>query len=1093
MFVSANAGSGKTSLLANRVLSLLLHGTPPAKILCLTFTNAAAAEMSQRVLKSLGNWVMADDNKLIAEISKLTNEPPNAEILARARSLFAEVLEAPQGINIQTIHGFCQSLLRRFPLEAGISPHFSVMDGRSEQEALAEARLRLFNHARNGDETIQQSLDNLARTMSETAFNSLIREIISNKRKFSELCHPALVAGSGDKTMVSDDSPRPRNKCGVTSLFFVYSDEEKQKLRTACALLLQSDKSTDSNTGIRLSDWLARPESREELLDGYVAAFLTEKSEPRKRIYTKDALKDGELIDALLAEQQRVYEFEEQRKTAAIEAHTRDVLVVAQALLAQYEAIKRAHGWMDYDDLILTACRLLTRAGMSPWVLFKLDGGIDHILVDEAQDTSPEQWQIVDALSKEFFAGESKVETARSLFVVGDEKQSIYSFQGADVKELAKMQRYFSENINAAAKPVHHLSLTKSYRSTDAVLQAVDAVFSNPKARAGLSFDDTPLIHTPTRSGQAGHVEILPLTRQIEGDNTSPSTLLARQIAEKISGWIDSGEASAGEIMILLRSRTTLADKLVRALKRRGVPVAGSDRMRLNDNLAVKDLVALGQILLLPEDDLTLAACLKSPIFSISEEALFKLAYDRGKASLWQRLPEFPEFAESYEILVELRAKVDFLPPFELYSHLLDTMGARKKFLGRMGEECADPLDEFLQQALLYERAHPPSMQGFLHWLTNSSSEIKRDMEQARDAVRIMTVHGAKGLQAKIVILPDTVEIPREQDSLLWDGNTPIRAPSSASANKKCRALYAQKREETMCEYRRLLYVAMTRAEDRLYICGATRKEKISEESWYALVEAAMQNTVIPHLMRDLEQKPKTEHNNLRSPRKGGDDNLQFLQHPPPAEPTPSKPLTPSRPSEADSPASASPLSEKQVYAAGKYIHLLLQYLPMQPKSEWERIAKSLATKFTVSSLRGEAEAIQKASTNWIASSLAAPRNDELLKCYHDAISVIENPEFSFLFGADALAEVPITGTVEFEGKLVTVSGQIDRLYIGKQEAWIVDFKSNQRPPADIKNIPRAYIRQLALYRLLLQKIMPEKRIRCALLWTANARLDELD
>jgi len=859
---------------------------------------------------------------------------------------------------------------------------------------------------------------------------------------------------------------------------FTYSERQLIALRAAADFLLKSDKSTDLNTGARLADWLSRPDSRGELVDGYVSAFLTADGKPRKTIYTKAALQDEELINALLAEQQRVYEFEEARKTASIIAHTADVLTIAEGLLAEYEAIKRAHAWMDYDDLILSACELLTRAGMSPWVLFKLDGGIDHILVDEAQDTSPEQWQIVDALAQEFFSGDGRSEASRSLFVVGDEKQSIYSFQGANVKELAKMQGYFSEKISDAKKPVHKISLTKSYRSADAVLKAVDAVFANPKARAGVTFDDAEIKHILVRDGVAGRVELWPLIRAEEGENSnSPTTLLVRKIADEIAGWIAGGQASAGEIMILLRSRGTLADRLVRALKRRGVPVAGSDRMRLNDNLAVQDLVALAQVLLLPEDDLTLAACLKSPIFNVDEDALFRLAYNRGDKNLWQRLGELPEFAETYEMLTELRAKADYMPVFELYSHLLDSMGARANFLGRMGEECADPIDEFLQQALLYERSHPPSLQGFLHWLSNSNSEIKRDMEQARDAVRIMTVHGAKGLQAKIVILPDTTEPPREQETMQWLGDIPIRAPDASKQNKLYKQLYAKKREESLAEYRRLLYVALTRAEDRLYICGATAKEKISEESWYALVEAGLAAIgVIPDASFSSERSEMLEKlSDVVSSRKEAldaslrwHDKFLYLQNPPPAEPSPSKPLTPSRPS-AEIPANASPLAGKQVYAAGKYVHLLLQHLPLHEAQKRSELAEIIARKF------------------------AGQIDDETLKkATRDALNVIENPEFSFLFSEKSLAEVPITGTVDFAGEKVTVSGQIDRLYIGENEVWIVDFKSNQLPPANIAQIPKAYTRQLALYRALMQQIEPQKTIKCALLWTVTAKLDVL-
>ncbi len=547
--------------------------------------------------------------------------------------------------------------------------------------------------------------------------------------------------------------------------------------------------------------------SAKSQISDYIAIFLTQKGEPRKKLFKKATIADADLIDTLKAEQERVWRFSDAWKALDAARHTTHMLHVAEALLALYDALKRGRALMDYDDLIMTARDLLERAGMAPWVLFKLDGGIDHILVDEAQDTSPEQWSIIDALTKEFFSGDGRTETERSLFIVGDEKQSIYSFQGADPAALARMQRYFSKAIADAAKPVHHLALTDSYRSTGEVLAAVDAVFAQPAARERADvrrWRAGAYPYAVWASGAGGNLAADNAFGRggchFPGDQAG-----AHLIAETIRGWLDEGTAGSGDIMILVRSRTALVDRLVRALKRYHVPVAGHDRMRLGDNLAVRDLIALGECLLLPDDDLTLAALLKSPIFNVSEEDLFQLAYGRGNKSLWQQLSviarseatRYPAvhlrrrriYPRPIALLAgleakrvcprndggiytycptSLRAKADFISPHELYSWLLDTQGARRRFTGRMGEETHDPIDEFLNQTLLYERSHPPSLQGFLHWLNSSDSEIKRDMEQVQGAVRIMTVHGAKGLQAPIVILPDTVEIPKMRDSLLW-------------------------------------------------------------------------------------------------------------------------------------------------------------------------------------------------------------------------------------------------------------------------------------------------------------------------------------
>ncbi len=1085
VFVSANAGSGKTSLLVDRVLSLLLHGVAPDKILCLTFTNAAAAEMSNRVLQALGAWVMADTDELHKKISRLAGENPSGDLLAHARGLFAQVLEAPSGINIQTIHGFSQSLLKRFPLEAGISPYFTVMDERSEKEALNEARLRLFSNVRKSDKNIQLSLDALACDVSEFGFHKLMKEIVSAKRKFIMMLHnyggiPEIERELYLRFKLSHQD----NIESLLDEFFSYDETQLFSLKKIADCLLVSEKSTDKKTGSSIANWLEYPQDKAKNYTLYINAFIKDDGEPRKKIFTNEALTDENLINALMSEQTRVARFRDKLNSMLVVRHSIDVLNIAEALLAQYEAIKRNHAWMDYDDLILTACSLLTRAGMSSWVLFKLDSGIDHILVDEAQDTSPEQWMIIDALTQEFFAGQGAKDIDRSLFIVGDEKQSIYSFQGADVKELARMQSHFADSIKSSQKEIYSLALTKSYRSTDAVLQVVDAVFSSEAAKEGVTFSGGALEHLPTRSGHPGLVELWPVVRQSEDENESslsPTVRLVRHIADTIQGWIKCGEAEAGDIMILLRSRANLADRLVKALKRRGVPVAGSDRMELNDNLAVQDLIAFGQVLLLPEDDLTLAACLKSPVFNLDEDELFKLAYGRGEKSLWQRLSEMAEFEAGYELLKEMRALADYTPPFELYSHLLDNLGVRARFIGRMGEECADPIDEFMQQALLYERSHPPSLQGFMHWLSNSSSEIKRDMEQAKNSVRIMTIHGAKGLQSKIVILPDTTGVPREMDSLLWFQGIALRSLSSKQDNANFKKLRGGNLQESLSEYRRLLYVALTRAEDRLYICGAIGRDKLDERSWYHHIKSGMEKIgescktptgeglrVGCHQERN-ESNLQSNNENMASfahDNSDGNDFL-FLQKTVPFEPSPNKPLVPSKLS-GELPPPASPLAGKDVYAVGKFIHMLMQYLPNQ-KGDRQDAAQAIARKFFPDIMK-----------------------DQVENAINQTLSVISNPEFEFLFGKDSQAEVPIIGNIEIDGKTITVSGQIDRLYMDNEKIWIVDFKSNQIPPKSQSNIPVSYIRQLALYRLLMQRIAPKKTINCALLWTANAKLDVL-
>jgi len=1099
VFVSANAGAGKTSLLTNRVVSLLLHGVNPSQILCLTFTNAAAAEMKTRVLKVLGQWVMAKDDLLKDTLKGVLGHTPDDRLVKRARTLFAEVLEAPEGIRIQTIHGFCQSLLRRFPIEAGITPQFRIIEPRTEQELLAEAQIQLFTRAQTGSGVLRNAIAYLASTAGESRIDLLLKEMIQNKRKFLSLFDKVRDVDHA-VAMIWESLAINRN-CSVSELIaehFKYDDKTITTLRAIANLTLQSPAKTDQQTGRGLAEWFEKPHLQETLLESYLNVFLTAKYTPRTTLFTKKTLPDADLITSLLAEQERVEKFYEQLSSLKVAKLSECMLITANQLLVFYGELKRVRAALDYDDLVLGASALLNRKAIAPWILFKLDGGIDHILVDEAQDTSPEQWQIIEALTQEFFAGNGRKDTDRSLFIVGDEKQSIYSFQGADVAALGKMQHYFTARIKDAAKEVQTLTLTRSFRSTPEVLTAVDAIFASPAARNGLMFSDGELAHIPTRSSHKGLVEVWPVIQADEDSPISHGTLLARHIAETISGWFTGGmqlesktrAVEPGDIMILVRNRTSLVDKLVRTLKRKNIPVAGIDRMKLGDNLAVKDLIALAQFLLLPEDDLTLAALLKSPMFNLAEEQLFDLSWQRGRQSLWDSMRSLAEqeehFADIVNQLTDWRAKVDFVSPFELYSYVLDCCGARKKILGRMGQEYDDPIDEFLVQTLAYEQSHTASMQGFLHWINASESVIKRDMEQVKNAVRIMTVHAAKGLQAPIVILPDTTELPTQKERLLWhhDNNVamPLLPPSSDKDDDLCRSIRNTQREAMLAEYRRQLYVALTRAEDMLFICGASGKENVNPQSWYALISDGLQPIATTIEMKhgnglrlgSVPEQSSGKPANVKTDSNKIPYDFSFIHNPPPVEQSPTKPLSPSR-LQDNAPASSSPLKSAFIFERGKLVHELLQYLPNTEPQTRDALAQ------------------------YIAKSYPSMSEDVRNHCIENAISIIGKKEYAFLFQRGSLAEAPVAGNVEIYGKIISVAGQIDRLAIINDTVWVVEYKSNILPPKSAETVPKVYLRQLLLYQKLLAEIYMGKTIRCAILWTSvpefmpidNALLDE--
>ncbi|HYC03355.1 MAG TPA: double-strand break repair helicase AddA [Azospirillaceae bacterium] len=1130
VWVGASAGTGKTKVLTDRVLRLMLAGTPPARILCLTFTKAAAAEMSNRIADKLAHWAVMSDGQLDERLFELTGLRPTAEQRTAARRLFARVLDTPGGMKIQTIHAFCQSLLRRFPLEAGLPPNFEVMDDRTAAELLAEAQAHLLEAARaEPDGPLGKAVARIAGGVQEDGFAELMAELTRERGRIRRILdrHGGL-EGTIDAVYRFLKVGRHEDEESVVAESCRDGAFDDLGLRGACKALAASSE-TDGKRGIALQDWLDRAERRAQGFRDYGRQFLTAEGSIRKTLLGKKAAAGHPgALEALEAEANRLLEVMERLKCVGVATHTAALLTLAEAMLEAYQRLKDARALLDFDDLILTSGRLLSedaRRGACAWVLFKLDGGLDHVLIDEAQDTNPEQWQVVAAIAEEFFAGEGTRADGcvRTLFVVGDDKQSIFSFQRADPAEFSRMRRHFEDKVSGAKGSWSGIDLEVSFRSVGAVLKAVDEVFALPAARDGVAGDPAAAIrHVPFRRGMAGRVELwpavgpgdkaepLPWSPPLERESLDqPLARLASVIADQIRRWLDTGEVLEargralvpGDVMVLVRRRNAFVQQLVRALKDRRVPVAGVDRMVLTEQLAVMDLVALGRFLLLPEDDLTLATVLKSPMVGLSEEQLFRVAHGR-RGHLWPALRAKadlePDLAPARDWLAGLLAETDFRAPYELFAGALarpcpaDPVSGRRAVLARLGSEAIDPLDEFLASCLLFERSHVPSLEGFLHWLEAGEAEVKRELETGGGPgggmVRIMTVHGSKGLQAPVVILPDTTGLPDKGPRILWpDGKgartVPLFAPRRALEDGACRVARAAADQLRDQEYRRLLYVALTRAEDRLHICGWEGARKAGDGSWYRLAEQALAGIAEEHEFDFTEVSPQgwagkglrlTEPQTV-PPRADALD--EAAEHAPaalpdwarrqaPEEPTPSRPLTPSRP-EGEEPAVRSPLGQDdgRRFKRGSLIHKLLQVLP-----ELEPARRPLS------------------AARWLARPAHALGEEEQAEILAETLRVLDDPAFAPLFGPGSRAEVPIVGTVGNR----TLSGQIDRLLVTEHEVWIVDFKTNRPPPRRVEDVPAVYVSQLAAYRAALASVYPGRPVRCVLLWTDGPFLMEL-
>ena len=1124
VWVSASAGAGKTKVLVDRVLRLMLSGTKVERILCLTFTRAAAAEMSNRIKAALGEWAILDTEKLGRAVAALTGTPANDDAVATARRLFAQVLDAPGGLRIMTIHSFCESLLGRFPLEARVAPHFRVVDERSAAEIMHEARDDLLIRAeRDGETELFTALREVTGRVGELEFVELMTELAGERGRLKRLAAPFVK---------SSDSAGHREARLFRLLRATPTETEDDIIAGACAEAgfdryglaeavdaLAAGTDRDIARGAAIADFLSAADDagRITVFDAHADALLRKDRLPQMRLITiKAADHAPEAPDTLAAEAQRLAEMFDRLRANAVARASAALLHLGDGLIGAYETQKRRRAKLDYDDLILLVRALLENDGAAPWVLYKLDGGVDHILIDEAQDTSPDQWAIVRALADEFFAGAGARPLRRTVFAVGDPKQSIFSFQRAAPEEFESMRRHFAERVAFAEQRWDDVGLDISYRSTASVLRAVDAVFADGDASDGLG--DAPLRHEAFREGQAGLVEIWPPVMPEPRDEPEPWTppvsiasemppqyRLANALAVNIADWIRSGERleshgraiRAGDIIVLVRRRTPFVEDLVQALKTRDIPVAGVDRMVLSDEIAIMDLVALGHFLLLPSDDLTLATVLKGPLIGFDEDQLFDLAHDRGDASLWgeliRRARETPAHAEAVEFLSDLLERTDFTPPFEFYADILGRLGGRQKIVERLGVQANDPLDEFLSLALSHEHSHPPSLQGFLHWFAEGKTEIKRDLEHAaRDEVRVMTVHGAKGLQAPVVILADTMQTPSQSPKLMWseegrhqDGSDegpplPVWRPRAALEESVTARLSAEAGRKRDQEYRRLLYVAMTRAEDRLYVCGYGTHRKPPEGCWYNLIWSGLENLAqCDEIAIDASAAGGWRGSRLRlsNPQSAAPDktmdgaatNDPVTPLPPWARqpigidaPAP-RPIRSSVPDDGE-PAIDPPLtgSGDAAFRRGNLVHRLLEILPEIAPSDRRDRASGIAG--------AEIEGI------------SAQDGEDIVA---EVMAVLDDPAMAPLFGPGSRAEAPLVGQINN----IVISGVIDRIVIDGETVKIVDFKSNRSPPSRAGDIPAAYLRQLAAYRAVLRKIYPNLSISCSLLWTAGPRL----
>ncbi len=1133
VFVTANAGSGKTTTLVDRVARLLLRQVEPGEILCVTYTKAAAAEMQARLFEKLGAWAVADDRKLSEELAKLDGRDPAALTganLSDARRLFARALETPGGLKIQTIHAFCEKLLKRFPLEAGVSPGFRVLENEAAIALSHEAREDLARAALADPEgPIGQAYAHFAVELDWGSFHDLLGKIENERGALTDyISRVQAGAAPGPHALTGADPERTPDDIEGDFLDWIDGSEWERVADGMATGSANDQKVAAAMDAVSPASWSVA---------AMAPVFLTTAGEPRKSMGTKSA--PPWAVEFLVDLQLKYLSVRDSLRAARVADDTVKALTLAQAHAALYDIAKRRRGALDFSDLVVKTVELLTKKANAAWVLFKLDGGIEHVLIDEAQDTAPDQWDIFKALTEEFFVGAGaerrgpapKDAPVRSVFVVGDQKQSIYSFQGARPERLLIEAQAYERQIRDAGGQFRQVPLETSFRSTEDVLAFVDAAFVGPertRALAGETGDIT--VHSAARVGQRGAVDLWPLFEDPAAEDRpawnapvdkegsfSGRKRLAQALAREVKRQVESGvavhdrgsglrPAKYGDFLVLVRRRDATFEEIIRALKTEGVPVAGADRLKLSSHIVFDDLIALSRFALYPEDDLSLAEILRSPLCDVSDfgdaHSLYPLAEARGREGrgLWSELKrrahEHPQWTRARDLLQAALDERD-RDPFAFFSGVLNRVDAtgqsgRARILARLGREAEEAIDETLAQVLNAEQRGGTDLETCLSLLEAADVEVKREMEGARNEVRVMTVHGAKGLEAPVVILPDTTSRSKPQGPTLmpalFDQNRPelgegwLMCPGRAGDDCEASARARQARiDRTDAEALRLLYVALTRARDRLIVMGRALKRPevgYEDKSWWSVIAETVQR---------LGETQAGSVRDVAGP--AGETILRYGVDPetvpltateqavtavvpdwarimPPPEPG-ARLAAPSKMDEALRIPAPSPLAETGGlgrFRRGDLIHRLLERLPEIATADRPDAAVRMLARE-----RGVDDAQR-------AEMIAA------------AFGVLDDARFAPVFGPGSRAEVALTGSAPgLNG--VSISGRIDRLVITPERVLVVDYKSNRPAPDAIEGADPAYVLQLAVYAAVLKRLYPDRAVEAALVWTDGPKL----
>ncbi len=1059
VWTMASAGTGKTKVLIDRLMKLLVRGANPQKILCLTFTKAAANEIKLRINQEIERWSKSDDDELQLMLKNLFGFDPKKQFLSKAKNLLPELFKSPEPIKICTIHAFCQYVLKKFPIEAGISPTFKIIDELLMHQVLEKLKKELFF-----EKSCKNAIKYFAQNFHETTIDEILHEIISGK--FLSLTDSFSDAQTY-KGYLSQKIGIPMNNTEDIVQSYVLNIPIKEQIS------LKSENSKDAEIINSINAYLSL--SLKEKIRRWRnlnAIFLNTDQNKRVSILSKKTKDQNPHLAELLKEWQINFAnlIKEIANNTALNASCY-LYEIAESLLAKYQSFKVQNEYLDYEDLVFFTNKLLSKSIDKDWVLYKLDGGIDHILVDEAQDTSASQWHVIQNLISDFFSGQSRQDD-RTIFVVGDEKQSIYSFQGADIKALQNTKYLISSGMKNANKDYKNVQLTNCYRSTQVVVDFIQKSLN--QSSANFKVPDVKSM----RPTSLGRVELWPMLPQLgqkkgafwpaptqihthEATKVQVSRIIASYVKNLLSKKIILPSTKAAikesDITILVQRRNAFTDLLIDSLRKEGLSVCGLDRIKLQSNLSILDVIAIAKFVLLPSDNLNCAIVLKSPLFNLKENELHEIVF--GK-TIWNNLcsstnPVHKEIFSKMQDILKLYADYSVSDFFFL---LLDCLGLRTLLLEANCKSDDQVIDEFLQVTKRFESEIGGNLYNFVDWFENNELQVKRD-PLSEGGIKIMTVHAAKGLESSVVILPNAISLNINENRICWiEDDCVLFLPRDKS--DLITSYKALEEEKSYQEYLRLMYVALSRCKDYLIICSDSSHKEAHKSSWYSIASNAIMQLGVSIKSELLEQL-------------GLKGNIWVLQ---------SQDFEICKKNEELLAPKTKESLITQKWSQGSPSATALSQIASPPLEEEDSAALygSIVHKLLEESANGELP--QEIFNHPLLFRLSL---EERTKTISRLKNLFSTDFWQGLFNDKVYTEVPF-----FDHKNdQSFVGRIDLLAVSEFEVRIVDYKTDAFVPKSEKDIPTKYLEQMHRYKTAISKIYPNQKISAFILWFENCTL----